>query len=86
VHGAPLHATGIGSLIGLHLRGRREIAPAAETLFHLEMLERGYYFARRGYIALSLPTTEADCDGFASAVDEFWAARGPAIGAALSPA
>jgi len=50
-----------------------------EKLFHLEMLDRGYYFARRGYIALSLPTTEADCEGFVSAVDDFLQARGSLI-------
>jgi glutamate-1-semialdehyde 2,1-aminomutase len=91
--GAPFQATGIGSLIGLHFRGGRiyrgadtggdsraaEIQHAMETLFHLEMLNRGYYFARRGYIALSLPTTDADCDGFATAVDDFLAVRGPLI-------
>jgi glutamate-1-semialdehyde 2,1-aminomutase len=48
------------------------------------MLNRGYYFARRGYIALSLPTNDADCDGFAAAVDDFLAARGPLIRAASS--
>jgi hypothetical protein len=37
------------------------------------MLERGYSFARRGFVALSLPLGEADVDGFASAVEEFLA-------------
>jgi glutamate-1-semialdehyde 2,1-aminomutase len=87
-------ATGQGSLIGLHCGTwpvPRDEAPAAagarqafETLFHLELLERGYFFARRGYVALSLPTNEADCDGFAAAVEEFFVRRGPLM--AASPA
>jgi glutamate-1-semialdehyde 2,1-aminomutase len=96
--GAPFQATGIGSLIGLHF-SRRPVHKGADTdannpvgavaqraveaLFHLEMLNQGYHFARRGYIALSLPTTEADCDSFVAALDEFLAVRGPLIDAAL---
>jgi glutamate-1-semialdehyde 2,1-aminomutase len=92
--GMPFRATGIGSLIGLHFgtpsgaaAGPPGPAPRAiesvQALFHLELLNRGYYFARRGYIALSLPTSDADCDGFGAAVDDFLAARGPLIRAAL---
>jgi hypothetical protein len=47
-------------------------------------LERGYYVARRGYIALSLPTTESDCDGFVHVVDDFFAARGALIRSAFT--
>jgi glutamate-1-semialdehyde 2,1-aminomutase len=98
-HGVPFRATGLGSLIGLHFgsataarhadpdaqHGDGDRAKAAiETLFHLEMLERGYYFARRGYIALSLPTTESDCDGFVHVVDDFFAARGALIRSAFT--
>jgi glutamate-1-semialdehyde 2,1-aminomutase len=97
--GAPFEATGIGSLIGLHFGGPRiqnvansnhgnetgKIAQQAlETLLHLEMLNRGYHFARRGYLALSLPTTDTDCAGFAAAVDDFLAAHRALIAAALS--
>jgi glutamate-1-semialdehyde 2,1-aminomutase len=97
--GGQLQATGVGSLIGLHFSKRRIRSGAdidaegplaalsqqkLEGLFHLEMLNRGYYFARRGYIALSLPTTDAECDGFAEAVDGFLARRGELIEAVLS--
>jgi hypothetical protein len=37
------------------------------------MLERGYLYARRGFIALSLPLREAEIDGFAEAAEEFLA-------------
>jgi glutamate-1-semialdehyde 2,1-aminomutase len=83
----PFQATGCGSLIGLHfcrglircaadadrktLEGQRA-QHAAETLLHLEALNRGYYFARRGYIALSLPTTGEDCESFVGAVDDIF--------------
>lgn len=74
--GGLLAATGRGSLIGLHLGGGatedgESVREAMEALFHLDMLDRGYYFARRGYIALSLPTTRADCDAFVAAVEAF---------------
>ncbi len=90
----PFQATGAGSLVGLHfassmIQKGADIEPsemlekqrkaAIESLFHLEMIERGYYFGRRGYISLSLPTTEADCDAFVAAVDQFLAVRGSLI-------
>jgi glutamate-1-semialdehyde 2,1-aminomutase len=89
----PFQASGLGSLLGLHFCGlplrtggtidREPVQRAVETLFHLEMLDRGYYFARRGFIALSLPTSDADCEGFAAAVEDFFAMRGPLVAAAL---
>jgi glutamate-1-semialdehyde 2,1-aminomutase len=73
-------ATGRGSMVGLHFtRGpvRRTAdlpaAPELRTLLHLHMLDRDYSFARRGFVALSLPLGEADVDGFASAAEEFLA-------------
>jgi glutamate-1-semialdehyde 2,1-aminomutase len=70
-------ATGFGSLVGLHFaRGpvqRVKDSPAAhelKALLHLQMLERGYSYARRGFLALSLPLTDDDVDGFAEAAEE----------------
>ena len=40
-------------------------------LFHLLLLERGYYMARRGFIALSLALTDEDLAGFVDAVRDF---------------
>ncbi|HEU5010213.1 MAG TPA: hypothetical protein VFT33_05910, partial [Gaiellaceae bacterium] len=71
-------ATGYGSLVGLHftrgpVRSEEDVPEAGElrTLLHLHMLERGYSFGRRGFVALSLPLRETDIDGFAAAVEEF---------------
>ena len=52
-----------------------DLAPASElrALLHLHLLERGYSYARRGFVALSLPLGEAEIDGFAGAVEEFLA-------------
>jgi len=75
---AGICATGLGSLVGLHfargpIRSERDVPEAAELrgLLHLHMLERGYSYGRRGFVALSLPLTEADIDGFAAAVEDF---------------
>ncbi|HEY7380217.1 MAG TPA: aminotransferase class III-fold pyridoxal phosphate-dependent enzyme [Gaiella sp.] len=73
-------ATGYGSLVGLHfapgpVRSEADVPESAELrgLLHLHMLERGFSYGRRGFIALSLPLHESDVDGFAAAVEEFLA-------------
>jgi glutamate-1-semialdehyde 2,1-aminomutase len=70
-------ATGHGSLVGLHftrgpVRNEADVPDARElrALLHLHLLERGFSYGRRGFVALSLPLTEADVDGFAGAVEE----------------
>ena len=76
--GAGFCATGYGSLVGLHftqgpVRSERDVPAAVELrgLLHLHMLERGYSYGRRGFIALSLPLGEQEIDDFAAAVEEF---------------
>ena len=71
-------ATGYGSMVGLHftrgpVRSVADLPAAAElrALLHLHMLEAGYSYARRGFVALSLPLEEPDIDGFAEAVEAF---------------
>jgi glutamate-1-semialdehyde 2,1-aminomutase len=73
-------ATGYGSMVGLHftrgpVRRITDLPVAAEqrALLHLHMLERGYSYARRGFVALSLPLGAAEIDGFAEAVEGFLA-------------
>ncbi|HEV2887157.1 MAG TPA: aminotransferase class III-fold pyridoxal phosphate-dependent enzyme [Jatrophihabitans sp.] len=76
--GARLQWTGMGSLLTAHfqtqpIRAARDIRPEAELreLFHLDMLERGCYLARRGMVALSLEIGDEECRAFRSAVAEF---------------
>ena len=71
-------ATGYGSLVGLHftpgpVRNEGDVPESAQSraLLHLHMLERGFSYGRRGFIALSLPLGEVDVDSFAAAVEEF---------------
>ena len=66
--------TGVGSLMNIHfqrgaIRRPADVVPAEEkrALFHLEMMARGYYLARRGYMTLSLALEAPDYDGFAAA-------------------
>jgi glutamate-1-semialdehyde 2,1-aminomutase len=71
-------ATGYGSLVGLHftpgpVRNEGDVPESTELrgLLHLHMLERGFSYGRRGFIALSLPLGETEVDSFAAAVEEF---------------
>jgi glutamate-1-semialdehyde 2,1-aminomutase len=70
--------TGYGSLVGLHftrgpVRSAADVPQAAElrSLLHLHMLENGFSYGRRGFIALSLPLGESEIDAFAAAVEVF---------------
>src|SRR5581483_205721 len=80
--GADFCATGLGSLVGLHftrgpIRSTRDVpeTPELRGLLHLHLLECGYSYSRRGFVALSLPLDEPDVDGFAAAVEEFLSAN-----------
>lgn len=72
----PMIATGCGSILVYHFSDRPAAAPhelpevpaGLRTLAHLGLIRRGYYSARRGFIALSLPLTDADADGFVAAL------------------
>ena len=71
-------ATGYGSLVGLHftrgpVRNEADVPEAMDqrALLHLHMLERGFSYGRRGFIALSLPLQEGDIDDFAAAIEEY---------------
>ncbi|MGA2843237.1 MAG: aminotransferase class III-fold pyridoxal phosphate-dependent enzyme [Steroidobacteraceae bacterium] len=94
-----IRATGVGSLIGLHFQSlhqttaredgrlksqvREDALLQLETLFHLEMIDHGFFFGRRGYISLSLPTTTSDCDSFVAAVSSFFEEHKPSVEATL---
>lgn len=74
----PVQVTGIGSIMCIHLHDRpitspdaaKESDPRLRALFHLEMLERGLYLARRGFISLSLPLEQEDYDAFAAGFED----------------
>ncbi|WP_342640096.1 aspartate aminotransferase family protein [Rhodoligotrophos ferricapiens] len=76
--GVPVQVTGIGTILCVHFTDKPIKSPAdvppvdpkLRALFHLEMMERGYYMARRGFISLSLPLTDADYEGFVAAFDD----------------
>ena len=75
--GVALHASGAGSLMTIHgvagpVRRVADIAASndgARELLFLDLLERGFYIARRGFIALSLALEDAHLDGFGGAVE-----------------
>ncbi|MEM7222002.1 MAG: aminotransferase class III-fold pyridoxal phosphate-dependent enzyme [Pseudomonadota bacterium] len=77
--GLPWQASGLGSLLNLHPSDRPLARPedlagapeAARQLLHLEMIARGFYLARRGYMSLSLQLEESDLEAFAEAFDDF---------------
>jgi len=74
--GAPYQVTGLGTLMTVHattapIRRVEDLAGADERLrelLFLELLDRGYYTAGRGYFALSLAVTDEQLDGFVTAV------------------
>lgn len=84
-HGAPLRFTGLGSLMNAHgtaapVRSAPDAAaadPRIRDLLFFDLLERGCYVARRGFIALSLAIGDPECDALVDAVDAFLVNRGP---------
>ncbi|MGE0714843.1 MAG: aspartate aminotransferase family protein [Alphaproteobacteria bacterium] len=85
--GMPVQFTGRGSMMNIHaglapVRGpddTKRTPQGLRDLFHMDMLARGIYVARRGMINLSVPLTDADYDVLVAAVDEFLTVRGPVI-------
>ncbi|HEY6334253.1 MAG TPA: aminotransferase class III-fold pyridoxal phosphate-dependent enzyme [Alphaproteobacteria bacterium] len=77
--GVPVIVNGVGSILAVHFQSKpierpadAEATPvAARSLFHIEMLARGYYLARRGFISLSVEHGQAEFDGFAQAFGDF---------------
>jgi glutamate-1-semialdehyde 2,1-aminomutase len=77
--GADIQWTGTGSLLAIHfqrspIKAPRDIDPAPDkrALFHLDMMARGYYFARRGFLTLSVALGDSDYAGFAQAFERFY--------------
>jgi glutamate-1-semialdehyde 2,1-aminomutase len=81
--GAPCCATGVGSLVALHTTPGPVRTPhdadasddALKEIVFFDLLERGYYLARRGFMALSLAVTDEHVDGLVAAVTDVLADR-----------
>jgi glutamate-1-semialdehyde 2,1-aminomutase len=79
VSGGVMQWVGLGSLMCVHFRAGavERPMPVSEReadlreLFFFEMLERGFYLARRGMIAMSLEIGEPEMAAFVAAVGEF---------------
>ena len=77
--GLGFQATGMGGVLNTHWHGMPITDPAQveaadaprRRLFHLELLERGFYVAQRGMINLSLPLQESDVAGFVDATRDY---------------
>jgi glutamate-1-semialdehyde 2,1-aminomutase len=86
-HDVALKATGAGSFVGMHftrgdVRRPGDLDPAQadrrtklQNLMHLDLIASGQFYARRGFLALMLPTTDKEVDAFAGAVEEFVLSR-----------
>ena len=78
-----LQITGLGSLMTLHATHLRIASagdaaasdPRIRELLFFDLLERGIYLARRGFMALSLPFGQTQVDELVAAVDAVVAAR-----------
>jgi glutamate-1-semialdehyde 2,1-aminomutase len=86
--GLPMQFTGIGSMVGVHMRGGtiRNAADSAKghsgllDLFYFDLLARGIWFAKRGMMALSIALDNNDADRLVGAVEEFVETRAPLFG------
>jgi len=76
--GVGVQVTGCGSILGLHTLSRpirtphdsKDPVPDRQPLLHLEMMLRGFVYAQRGYMTLSLVMTDENLEAFANAFDE----------------
>ncbi len=81
---ACIQFTGIGSLLGIHTTRRpitsikdvRSGNPKVMQLLFLDLLERGYYVAPRGFMALMLSLTQKHLDDFVTDFVRILASRG----------
>jgi glutamate-1-semialdehyde 2,1-aminomutase len=82
-NGVDAQVTGIGSLLSLHMTSRPVSSPAdlhgveadAKALVFFDLLERGIFLAKRGYMALSVPFDEAACEAMLRAFEGVIEAR-----------
>lgn len=83
--GMALRATGIGSLMNLHptagsvndFEDAGALDDRLRALLFFDLLEEGYYIARRGFIALSLAVSDEDVAAFVETLREVLRRRAP---------
>ena len=83
-HDLPLSVTGWSSLLNIHgtrqpIRNTRDLVDADDRwreLLFFDAIDNGFYFARRGFIALSIEVTERQIDQFCAFVER-WASSAP---------
>jgi glutamate-1-semialdehyde 2,1-aminomutase len=76
---SPWQVTGLGSMMTIHpvaghISGPEDVAHAdmrLKRLLYLYLLDRGFYIAERGFVALSLVIDDADADALVGALDSF---------------
>jgi glutamate-1-semialdehyde 2,1-aminomutase len=73
--GACLRVTGLGSVMNLHAAGEAAVAAKIKDLVFYDLIARGFYLARRGLIALSLPISELEVDALVAAFAVIVSAR-----------
>jgi len=84
---ARLQVTGLGSIMSVHathrpIRAPQDLAaadPDIKDLVFFDLIARGFYIARRGLMALSLPIGNAETAGLIAAFDDILAVRGPLL-------
>jgi glutamate-1-semialdehyde 2,1-aminomutase len=82
--GTCLQFTGLGSLLGVHtttalISNTDDLVGCDDRIMELvflDLLEQGYYIARRGFIALMLPVGEEEISGFISTFSRVVEKRG----------
>ena len=74
-HVAPFHVSGLGSIMNIHPHGDAATVAAWRKLLFFDLVERGFYFAPRGLVVLSLVTTDDDIAAFLAAMDSALEAR-----------
>jgi glutamate-1-semialdehyde 2,1-aminomutase len=75
----PMQFTGRGSMMNVHMtrndvksvRDLKDADLALRDLFYFDLLAQGFWIAKRGMVNLAVPTTDADCDALADAIESF---------------
>jgi glutamate-1-semialdehyde 2,1-aminomutase len=67
---AYLHVSGLGSVMNLHAQGEGAQAAQRKDLVFFALIARGFYLARRGLMALSLPISDTDVDALIAAMND----------------